>query len=240
MAFDPKMMVAVVQEAIKIKEKVAEDNRLKKEAPEVVAARDEALRKQLNKQWLERTLREQARSRKGRIVFRGAGIDDGFAKLLAKELGAMSAEVASEHVEVAQSTERTASDHSAQAGDLLEEDVEQSEPEEEEERVPAHLRDVRWKELEALDGGDWHEDFTSDSDSERSYRFTPRDERPFDASEDYRKRGRRLTAVYVPPAAQLEQLEVPSPQGCHLLDLAKNTIGGKGCAVCPDLRSGSS
>ena len=58
MAFDPKMMVAVVQEAIKIKEKVAEDNRLKKEAPEVVAARDEALRKQLNKQWLERTLRE--------------------------------------------------------------------------------------------------------------------------------------------------------------------------------------
>ena len=240
---DATKMAAIVKQATKVKNMVVEKALSQAEDPAVVKARELAADARLKEEALERRIRELAHSRSARTPLSGAAINDDLARLLAKELTKMTA--ALPKVEAGAGAGDGAGDGSG-AGSSRLSDAARYDPStlieesdvgsDEEEEGYVRLRDVKWPDdPEVLqDAPD-----TSDSDSERSFRFTPRDERVYVESEPTKYFRKVLTAPYVPPRSrqQLDGLEGPAGRGCAVLELSKNQIGGKGCAyVCGWLR----
>ena len=234
-------MAAIVKQATKVKNMVVEKALSQAEDPAVVKARELAADARLKEEALERRIRELAHSRSARIPLSGAAINDDHARLLAKELTKMTAALPKVEAGAGAGAGAGSGAGSSRLSDAARYDpstlIEESDVgSDEEEEGYVRLRDVKWPDdPEVLqDAPD-----TSDSDSERSFRFTPRDERVYVESEPTKYFRKVLTAPYVPPRSrqQLDGLEGPAGRGCAVLELSKNQIGGKGCAyVCGWLR----
>ena len=231
-------MAAIVKQANKVKKMVVDKALSQAEDPAVVKARELAADAHLRAEALERRIRDLVHSRSARIDLNGTAINDDIARLLAKELKKMTAalpkmEAAGAGAGAGTSSSRLSDAARYDPSTLIDESDVGSD---EEDEGYVRLRDVKWPDDPALaqEAAD-----TSDSDSERSFRFTPRDERVFIESEPIKYFDKVLTAPYVPPGSrqQLDGLEGPAGSGCAVLELSKNQIGGKGCAyVCGWLR----
>ena len=224
---DSSEMQAIVQQALKLKAMVAEAAIKAQEDPAVVRARELAHGTTLKEEALKQKIRGLASSRSTHVALGGEGIDDDFARLIAKELGKATAALPTEHVEVAAASSSRSSDAARYDPSTLVDESDAGSEEGDEGYV--RLRDVPWPDdpadvSEAVD--------TSDSDSERSFRFTPRDERVYADTDKPQYFERVLTAAYVPPASRLrlDDREGQVGCGCALLELGKNHIGSKGCA----------
>ena len=217
-------VLAAVKAAVEKKDELVAAHKAQPVDPAVELAQDEAR----YRAWLEKTIRELARQRQVDIVLRSARIDDDYAKLLAQELRAATASLAAEGLDPNQPSSEEHEPSSERGAYDLDKLLDDSDPESgDEEDGSVHLRNVRWP-GEARDFEAASE--TSDSDSERSYRFTPRDERVYEEEERTHGQARRLTAVYVPRSQLLDTQGPPEASGCAFLDLGKNPIGGKGMA----------
>ena len=84
---DSSEMQAIVQQALKVKAMVAEAAIKAQEDPAVVRARELAHGTKLKEEALKQKIRGLASSRSAHVALGGAGIDDDFARLIAKELG---------------------------------------------------------------------------------------------------------------------------------------------------------
>jgi hypothetical protein len=238
---DANKMAAIVKQANKVKKMVVDKALSQAEDPAVVKARELAADARLREEALERRIRELAHSRSARIDLNGAAINDDFARLIAKELGKMTAALPKAEAAGAAGAGAGTDASSSRFSDAARYDpstlIDESDVgSDEEDEGYVRLRDVKWPDdpAVAVEGPD-----TSDSDSERSFRYTPRNERVFVESEPIKYFDKVLTAPYVPPGSrqQLDGLEGPAGRGCAVLELSKNQIGGKGCAyVCGWLR----
>lgn len=238
---DANKMAAIVKQANKVKKMVVDKALSQAEDPAVVKARELAADARLREEALERRIRELAHSRSARIDLNGAAINDDFARLIAKELGKMTAALPKAEAAGAAGAGAGTDASSSRLSDAARYDpstlIDESDVgSDEEDEGYVRLRDVKWPDdpAVAVEGPD-----TSDSDSERSFRYTPRNERVFVESEPIKYFDKVLTAPYVPPGSrqQLDGLEGPAGRGCAVLELSKNQIGGKGCAyVCGWLR----
>jgi len=238
---DANKMAAIVKQANKVNKMVVDKALSQAEDPAVVKARELAADARLREEALERRIRELAHSRSARIDLNGAAINDDFARLIAKELGKMTAALPKAEAAGAAGAGAGTDASSSRLSDAARYDpstlIDESDVgSDEEDEGYVRLRDVKWPDdpAVAVEGPD-----TSDSDSERSFRYTPRNERVFVESEPIKYFDKVLTAPYVPPGSrqQLDGLEGPAGRGCAVLELSKNQIGGKGCAyVCGWLR----
>lgn len=234
----------VVQEALRIKEEVAAQNVEHEEDPEVVRQREAQLSKKVYAEWLDKQLREYPRLRTMRIALAKAGINDDHVKLLSRGLQTMVAEMTAEGVKMEgrKQDEPESEDSDTNASAHLERVLHQGETDSdidpEDEKV-THLKDVRWP-GDPREDEEGNEQSTSDSDSVRSFRFTPRAER-MDWDEDDHQFGHHRPRPELPVAQPqverkaskwrlLEKFGAEKGTGCKHLDLMKNDISGKGIA----------
>ena len=235
----------VVQEAQKIKKQVAAQNVQQAEDPEVVRAREAELSRKVYREWLDKQLRECPRLRTMHIALPKAGITDEHVKLLSRGLQTMVAEMTAEGVKMEgrkqddSESEDSDTNASAHLERVLHHGETDSDIDPEEEGV-THLKNVRWPD-DPREDEEGNELATSDSDSVRSFRFTPRDERvDWNPEMDLVHRHHRHqpeAAVAQPQVDKraskwrlLEKFGAEKGTGCKHLDLMKNEISGKGVA----------